>query len=64
LKGKNLRARTQTLINEDLLVDFHDDTYLNGQRFGLDLTKIKYFLITHAHCDHLSPWEFDNLMQA
>lgn len=61
LKGKNLRARTQTLINEDLLVDFHDDTYLNGQRFGLDLTKIKYFLITHAHCDHLSPWEFDNL---
>jgi phosphoribosyl 1,2-cyclic phosphate phosphodiesterase len=61
LKGKNLRARTQALINEDLLVDFHDDTYLNGQRFGLDLTKIKYFLITHAHCDHLSPWEFDNL---
>jgi len=61
LKGKNLRARTQALIDNDLLVDFSDDTYLNGQRFGIDLSAIKYFLITHAHSDHLSPWEFDNL---
>jgi phosphoribosyl 1,2-cyclic phosphate phosphodiesterase len=61
LKGKNLRARTQALIDNDLLIDFSDDTYLNGQRFGIDLSAIKYFLITHAHSDHLSPWEFDNL---
>ena len=31
LKGKNLRARTQTLIESDMLVDFNADTYLNGQ---------------------------------
>ena len=61
LKGKNLRARTQTLIESDMLVDFNADTYLNGQRFGLDLSAVKYFLITHTHCDHFVPWEFDNL---
>ena len=38
LGGKNLRARTQTLINDDLLIDFNNDTYLNGQRFGIDLS--------------------------
>ena len=56
LKGKNLRARTQTLIESDMLVDFNADTYLNGQRFGLDLSAVKYFLITHTHCDHFVPW--------
>ncbi|MBQ7348589.1 MAG: hypothetical protein IJW47_01200 [Clostridia bacterium] len=64
LKGKNLRARTQALIDNDLLVDFNDDTYLNGQRFGIDLSAIKYFLITHTHCDHFSPYGFDNLNAA
>ncbi len=61
LKGKNLRARTQAVIDGDLLIDFSSDTYLNGQRFEIDLSAIKYFLITHAHSDHLSPWEFGNL---
>ena len=59
LKGKNFRARTQNLIDGDLLVDFNEDTYLNGQRFGIDLSAVKHILITHAHEDHLSCYGFD-----
>ena len=58
LGGKNLRARAQALIDDDLMVDFNADTYLNGQRFGIDLSAVKYFLITHTHRDHFTPFDF------
>lgn len=64
LGGKNLRARTQTLINNDLLIDFNNDTYMNGQRFGIDLSAIKYYLITHTHLDHFAPFDLCNLPDA
>lgn len=53
--GKNVRTRSQTLINDDLLIDFGPDTYFHVCRNGLDLSKIKTLLITHAHDDHLLP---------
>ena len=64
LKGKNLRSRAQALINDDLLIDFGPDTYLNGQRFGIDLSAVKYFLITHTHSDHHCAYDFDNINAA
>ena len=64
LGGKNLRARTQTLVNNDLLIDFNNDTYMNGQRFGIDLSAIKYYLITHTHLDHFAPFDLCNLPDA
>lgn len=60
LGGKNHRARTQTLVDDDMLIDFGGDTCANARRFGLDLTQIKYFLITHADHDHFIPQEFYN----
>lgn len=57
-KGKNIRARSQMLIDEELLVDFGPDTYLNAVRFGVDLSAVKYLLITHSHIDHFLPFEF------
>lgn len=51
--GKNIRTRSQALINDDLLIDFPPDTYMHELFFGLDLRKIKHCLITHAHPDHL-----------
>lgn len=55
LGGRNLRSRSQMLVNDDLLIDFPADTVWHGQRYGLDWTKIGDFLITHSHSDHLYP---------
>lgn len=53
--GKDIRTRTQILVNEDVLVDFPADTYLHKIRDGLDLSKVRYLLITHSHQDHFYP---------
>lgn len=53
LKGKNIRTRSQSLVNDDLLLDFPPDTYLHVLNYGLDLNKVKDVLITHTHEDHL-----------
>ena len=55
--GKNYRSRAQAIINEDLMLDFGPDTYWHTCRFGLDLSKVQFLLITHAHDDHLTPKE-------
>ncbi len=53
LGGKNLRTRSQALIDDALLVDFPPDSYLHMLRDGLDLPSIRHILITHTHQDHL-----------
>lgn len=53
--GRNLRSRSQALINDDLLIDFPADTVWHFQRFGFDWSKITDCIITHSHCDHLYP---------
>lgn len=55
--GKNIRSRAQTLINDDLMIDFGPDTFWHVCRYGLDLAKIRTLLITHAHEDHYTPSE-------
>ena len=59
LGGKNLRARTQAVIDGDLLIDYSPDTYMNAIRFGVDLSKIKHLLVTHTHLDHFAPAELE-----
>ena len=51
--GKNLRSRSQAIINGELLIDFPPDTVWHSQRFGLDWNKITDCIITHSHSDHL-----------
>lgn len=58
LKGKDLRSRSQFLINDDVLVDFGDDTYCHSLDYGVNLSKVKYLLITHYHVDHYNPLNF------
>lgn len=55
--GRNIRTRSQTLINDELLIDFSADTYLHIMNYGLDLRKVKSLLITHGHDDHLYPYD-------
>ena len=53
--GKNLRTRTQALLDSSLLIDFPPDTYGHALRYGLDLGKIHTPLVTHSHMDHWFP---------
>lgn len=52
LKGKNIRTRSQALINNDLLIDLPADTYMHFLNNDIEGDKIKYLLITHSHSDH------------
>ena len=53
--GKDIRTRSQILINDDMLVDFPADTYMHKLQYNIDMSKIKYLLITHSHHDHFYP---------
>lgn len=55
--GKNLRTRSQALIDGQLLVDFPPDSYLHMLVHGLPLPDITDVLLTHAHQDHFYPQE-------
>ncbi len=55
LGGKNLRTRSQSLINGDLLIDFPIDTYQHVLTGDFDLSAVKYCFFTHSHNDHCSP---------
>lgn len=59
--GKELRSRSQAIIDDQLLVDFPADSYYHIQKYNLDFSSIKTLLITHSHDDHFYP--FDLLMR-
>ena len=52
LGGKNIRTRSQALVNDDLLLDLPPDNQLHSLYFGLDLSRVKSLLFTHSHSDH------------
>ncbi|MBO5060208.1 MAG: hypothetical protein J6C82_04775 [Clostridia bacterium] len=53
--GKDFRTRSQSVIDNELLIDFPADTYMHVLQHGLPLHKIKHCIITHSHEDHLYP---------
>jgi len=55
LGGRNLRTRSQALIDGKLLIDLNADTLTHAQRYGIDLSRVNHCLITHAHGDHWAP---------
>ena len=57
LGGRNIRTRSQALINRDLLLDLPPDTYLHKLQNGLDLSEVRYLFVTHWHMDHFYPPE-------
>ncbi len=58
--GRNIRTRSQAIIDDCLLIDFPADTYMHVLYGGLDLTKVSSCLITHTHEDHFYPLDFGN----
>ena len=50
--GRDLRTRSCAVINDDLMLDFGPEAYVQSVRFGIHLSKIKSLFITHPHADH------------
>ena len=55
LGGRNLRSRSQAMVDGKLLLDFPADTVMHTMQFGIDLAQVNHCLITHAHADHWTP---------
>lgn len=55
--GKNVRTRSQALIDGVVLIDFPPDTNWHAQKNLFDLSVIRRLLITHSHYDHFHPEE-------
>lgn len=53
LGGRELRSRSQLLVNHDLLIDLGPETYWKSVLYGIELSRVKYLFVTHSHCDHL-----------
>lgn len=52
VRGKAVRTQAQTLIGDDLMVDFGQDNYIHYLNGSFDYTKLRALLVTHAHSDH------------
>jgi len=59
LGGKNIRTRSQSLINNELLIDLPADTYHHFLTNNIESHKIKYLFVTHSHQDHFYPDELN-----
>ena len=57
--GRNIRTRSQAVIDDCLLIDFPADTYHHILANGLKLQKIQHCIITHSHSDHFYPADFE-----
>lgn len=55
LSGKDIRTRSQALIDGQLLVDFPPDTLLHALQHGVPLPDIRHLIVTHSHHDHFFP---------
>lgn len=53
--GRNIRTRTQALLDDDLLIDFPPDSYCHALQYQLDMGKLQTLLVTHSHMDHWFP---------
>ena len=59
LGGKNIRTRSQSIVNNELLIDLPADTYSHLLQNGIEGHKIKYLFVTHSHEDHFYPDELN-----
>ncbi len=55
---KEWHTRAQYFIDDALGIEFPPDAYYHALRFGRNLSKMKYLLITHSHMDHFYAHDF------
>ena len=56
--GREVRSRSQVILDGELSVDFPPDAYSHSLAHGVDLSAIKYLLVTHSHMDHFYAHDF------
>lgn len=59
--GREIRSRSQAIVNDRLLIDFPSDSFYHCTQFGIDLSQLESCIITHIHGDHTFPWEFHHI---
>ena len=58
--GRNIRTRSQSIIDDRLLIDFSADTYWHFIKNDIKMDEIGACIITHSHEDHLYAEDFCN----
>lgn len=58
LGGREIRTRSQTLIDGKLCIDFPPDAYYHALHFNVDLSAVENLLVTHSHMDHFYAHDF------
>ena len=58
VRGKEIKTRSQALLDDKIQIDFPADTYMHIINYGLDLRNIHHCIITHSHSDHYYPEDF------
>ncbi len=58
--ARELRTRSQAMIDDDLLIDFPPETYMHAMRYGADFSAVTALLVTHSHTDHFYAQELVN----
>ena len=61
--GKNIRTRSQALIDDDLLLDLPPDMLYHRLQYGLDIGPVRSLLFTHSHNDHCYPEDLELLRE-
>ena len=56
--GKNIRSRSQAIVDDKILIDFPADTFYHSVLHGIELSKVYTCIITHSHSDHLYTADF------
>ncbi len=56
--GRNIRTRSQAMIDDKILIDFGPDTLMHAIRENIKFLGIEGCIITHPHQDHLYPQDF------
>jgi phosphoribosyl 1,2-cyclic phosphate phosphodiesterase len=57
--GREIRTRSQALLDGKILFDFPPDSYAHYLAYRFDLPAIEHVLVTHSHMDHFFPQEFE-----
>jgi len=52
------RTRSQVLIDGELSIDFPPEAYYHSIKYNIDLSAVKYLLVSHSHMDHFYAHDF------
>lgn len=52
VRGKEIKTRSQAIVDDKILIDFPADTYMHMLLHGVDLASVHTMIVTHSHSDH------------